>query len=241
MIPKILIATPTSRHKDYCFKEWSKFICSLTYTNIEIIIVDNSKDSLYHCQIKQRFRLLRPDLRVNVVWHPIKKGQSLRECMTECNNITRDYFLKGGFDWYFSVESDIFTVPDIIECLLLHDKLVCGIPYFFSQGVHSILLNMTIGDIGINVIMKPMHLDEAFEFCDGTLKQANACGIGCMLIHKSVIAKIPFRIDLNDPSNGHADTFFHEDLRKNGIPVFLDTSIIATHKNVDWRTIKEKI
>ena len=44
MTPKILLALPTSSHKDYCLNDFTKMLKSLTYPNLHIYIVDNSKD-----------------------------------------------------------------------------------------------------------------------------------------------------------------------------------------------------
>ena len=70
---------------------------------------------------------------------------------------------------------------------------------------------------------------------NGKLVQFTGMGIGCTLIHRSVFMQVPFRVDRN--RKGHADSFFYEDLLIKGINVYVDTSVVATHKNSDWATI----
>jgi hypothetical protein len=47
---KILIACPTSSHKDYCLIEWAEKVMKIAYNydatgkNVGVLIVDNSKD-----------------------------------------------------------------------------------------------------------------------------------------------------------------------------------------------------
>ena len=159
--------------------------------------------------------------------------------MAECNNITRDYLLEKGFDYMFNVESDIFPRHDVIEQLLSHKKLIVGLAYFIWNGCHSKYLNFYIGGFTENKIAKPMHLDEAFLYMDGTLKEGFNYGFGCMLINRIVLEKIKFRVDLT--TNRHVDSFFHEDLAENHIQAYLDTSYIPKHLNLtNWDDIYKK-
>ena len=67
------------------------------------------------------------------------------------------------------------------------------------------------------------------------LRQANgqsflevrACGLGCVLIHRSVLEKVEFRY--NKHTSGFDDVFFCEDVIKAGFKVYADTSIRCRH------------
>ena len=232
-LTKILIATITAEYKDYCFDNWADNINKFTYPDKKVLIVDNSRNPLYHKKIKDKL----PD--AEVIYHPVQEGQSIRECMCECNNITRDYFLKGGYAYMLSLESDIFPRKDCIEQLLSHRKAVVGLCYFIWEGCHSKYLNFYIGGYGTDLIAKPMHLDEAFYYMDGSLKEGFNFGFGCLLIHRSVLEKVKFRINLE--SSKHIDSFFHEDLKELGLQAYIDTSYIAEHRNyTSWADIYKK-
>jgi hypothetical protein len=59
------------------------------------------------------------------------------------------------------------------------------------------------------------------------------------LIKRKVINKIPFRVNMNDPAKSHADVYFHEDLQKNNITCFLDTSVFCIHLNKNWKKLEQ--
>jgi hypothetical protein len=233
MNPKVLVATITSEYKDYCFDDWAENVKSFTYNDKKIIIVDNSRNPDYHQKIQSKLN------EAIVIWHPIKEMQSIRECMCECNNITRDYFLKNDFQYMLSLESDIFPRANVIEQLLSHKKLVVGLAYFIWNGCHSKYLNFYPEEIGQYRTVKPFNLDEAFLFQNGFIRPGFNFGFECLMIHRAVLEKIKFRVNLN--SNKHIDSFFHEDLLKMKIQAYIDTSYIVNHINkTKWDNIYKK-
>ena len=52
MTPKILVACPTSDHKAYCPNEYANVARSLSYSNFDFFLVDNSKGNEYFERIK---------------------------------------------------------------------------------------------------------------------------------------------------------------------------------------------
>ena len=82
-------------------------------------------------------------------------------------------------------------------------------------------------------------LKEEFpEFQKKNLIAVNGCGLGCTLIERKVIEKISFTYypDLK----GHSDIFFANEVWKNGMRVFVDTSVICDHRNVPWSEVKDR-
>ena len=235
MTPKILIAVITSIFKDYCFEAWCQNLQSFTYQNKHILIVDNSRDPLY----QQRIKKLLPD--ATVIWHPVKENQSIRDCMKECNNITRDYLLADpSYTHMLSLESDIFPHPDCIEQLISHKKLVVGFSYFVKTTVMSNMCLFYIDGFSPNYIEKPYHLNESFWYYDGTLKEGFQFGLGCILINSLVLEKIKFRCNLN--ADGFPDKYLHEDLYLDKIKAYVDTSRIVHHENkTTWGNIYKQV
>jgi hypothetical protein len=224
---KVLIATPTSEHKDYCFKDWAYMVKHLTYPS-NILIVDNSINPLYHKKIKNEG--------FNVVYAPALEGELLKETMCRCNNICRDYVLAEKFDYMFSLESDVFIPDNTIEYLLSLKRKVCGLPYFIGHVFESKVLAFEIEDFGGDVITQTYSADRAFlELFDGSIKNVYQPGIGCLLIDRSVLDKVKFRI--GDETNAHADVFFHIDLKKLNINVYVSTALMAHHQNGNWTKI----
>lgn len=222
--PKVLIAAPTSRVKDYVFLDWLLNVKSFTYKNVDILLCDNSVDIKY----QQYLNMLGvKTLRVN------PEGKNPREYVTESQNLLRSYFLNNDYDYYFSLESDILPPKDVIEKLLMADLDVVSGLYFYNFGAKSnLLLNYFVKEGDKKYRTHNPTLKEALQWVDGSVKQVYECGIGCTLIKRAVLEKIPFRWVLNN--NGFSDTHFYADLYKNGYLAFVDTSILCKHKNSSW-------
>ena len=67
----------------------------------------------------------------------------------------------------------------------------------------------------------------------------DAAGLGCMLIHRDVLEKIPFRFEPDKMI--FDDMFFCQDLKKEGILLFADTKIKCKHlmRDMNWDVIKK--
>jgi hypothetical protein len=228
--PKVLLAAPTFSGKNYCFIDWWLNIKQFAYPDLDILLVDNSI-GMDNVAYLEKF-----DIRV---LHVEPKNRKTQEYITESQNLIRDVFLDEGYDYLFSLETDCFPErKDVIERLMIHDLDVVSAPYFIGKGEESELL---IGALVKSFVAKNalfginLPLRYAFYLIDGTVKQATNCGIGCTLIKKWVIEKIPFRIEQGNFA--HSDSFFYTDLFYNGIPSYLDTGIFCRHENQDWGLI----
>jgi hypothetical protein len=224
---KILICTPTSEVKDYCFNEFSYQLKHLLYP-VDVLFVDNSKNPKYHLKIKEKG--------FNVIYSPAIGNETIHHTMCRCNNICRDYMLIKDYDYMFSLESDVFIPENTIEHLLSFRKQIVGLGYFIGHICESKFLSFEMEDLGNDVLIQIYSPDNAFmNLFDGSLRKVYQPGIGCMLISRAIVEKFPFRIGTE--TDGHADSFFYIDLQKAGIPVYISTSALAHHKNGNWRKI----
>jgi hypothetical protein len=75
------------------------------------------------------------------------------------------------------------------------------------------------------------------------LKRVYQSGLGCILIHHSVLKKVKFRYDKNEWELGFHDYFFHRDLENLSIPVWCDFNVIVEHRNNSkrWDNINKEI
>lgn len=222
--PKILLAAPTSTYKDYIFLEWYLHASTLTYSNYDLLIVDNSRDKTYHEKLKK--------MGINTLWvNP--EGKSCKDYVCESQNMLRDYFLEHDYDYYFSLEVDVFPPRNIIEKLLCAKKQVISATYFWDFGKNSKPLIIYFKQ-DENEVYRNYYADMStgLEVVNGEVIQVYAAGIGCMLIERSVLEKIKFRID--PKIDAHSDTPFYMDLYKNKIANYMDTSIVCKHYNSDW-------
>ena len=155
--------------------------------------------------------------------------------MVNCNNIIRDIVLKNNYHFLFSLESDIFCPENTIEYLLNQKRQVVGLPYFTRQNYWSLVMNMKTDGFGVANITKYMTLNECFIYSDGLVNDNYMTGLGCLLIHRTILDKIKFRVNLNDEVNAHADTYFHDDLLNQlGIKVQTATKFFCHHQNSNW-------
>jgi len=252
---KILIACPTSSHKDYCLDEWVENIFNI-YKQVAYIkennmpkyrvylfIVDNSQDNknfyrIKEALIKERLKS-RQGLNFSLYYH-YNKDISLRELMSECNNLITEFCIEIKADYLLSIESDVFP-NDVVERLLKHNpnsKKIVALPYFLYNSIASKSIMFDMEDIGDNRLCVPVDTDRLFMLTDGKLHEAQQLGLGCAMIHRSILKQIPFRVDKNDKTGSHPDSFFYDDCRAKGIKLYFDTSAYVIHKNGSWKNIK---
>jgi len=225
---KILIASPTADLKDYCFDEWMKNVTQFTYPNTELFLCDNSSDREYFNDIKKRYKHLNDFFNVGRVT-PSQFDLSYKHILAKSHERCRLYALENNFDYMLHLETDIFPPIDVIERLLEAKRKVIGALYHIELGERSTLMVQQIEEFG-DAHRETFNLDETdLDFVDGEVKRVFSCGLGCTLIHKSVLKQIQFRYEEGSPV--HPDSFYFADLNTNNIPVFVDTSIYCKHDN----------
>jgi hypothetical protein len=242
--PRVLVGCPTHISKNYALKEWVKTVKSLTYSNYDILLVDNSDDNEYMKKIKSTG--------IRVVKGPLSK--STKQRIVDSRNLLREKCLEGNYDFLLSLEQDVIPPLNIIEMLM--DKsapIVAGVylnifknnfgkleprPLAYarvSQREFDILktdkkyegteIRKRIeegkikgpDDIKAQLSMKEVEKPRLIEVL--------FTGLGCMLIRKEVLEKIKFRAS----EASFDDYMFCIDAQKEGYPVFLDTTAKCAH------------
>lgn len=230
MNKRILVACPTAEGKDYALEKWVETAKSLTYDNYDIHLVDNSETSDYMNDVRERFGDVLTINRVSP-----SQYDSFRHALAKSHNRCSEKVLKEGYDYLLHLESDVFPPLDVIERLLAHKRKVVGALYHVELGEQSKLMIQEVENFGM-VHRESYNLDETdLSFVDGTVKRVFSCGLGCILIHRSVLEKVPFRYE--GDASVHPDSFFFGDLENAGINVFVDTSIYCEHQNTSMTRI----
>ena len=238
MIPKILVAAPTSDKKDYCFKEYATQLKSFTYPNYDTYLVDNSEDDKY----------------IETIWAEgidadhVTPGGSPIEYISLCQNIIRNKVLAGEYSWLLMLETDNFVPNNLLEYLMGYGNEVHTFPYFILNGSSTTLcMQGTPSKLGYKLGSK-LPPESSFEMFQGKVDlienykigddyELYASGTGCTFIHRTVLEKIEFRIDKPRHKAAFSDTYFYIDLKKKGIPIVLDTTLIPIHKRSNaWAT-----
>lgn len=110
-LPKILVACPNHIVKEYAFQRWIDNVKSLTYPNIDILVVDNSPNS---SDFMNRYKSQIPMIHIDT--------QGVEDLVVLRLNLSyeaiRLAFLAGDYGRLMIIESDIIPPLDIIEKML---------------------------------------------------------------------------------------------------------------------------
>lgn len=228
--PRILIAAPQHQSKDYCFEDWYRNVKLFTYPYIDILLVDNSDGDEYYNYLSQF------DLNVDRI---DTTGKSTLEKMEESHNRCRQIALDGKYDYLFHLETDLFPQFDIIEKLLSAHKKVVGSSYHIYEGAARQLCVFLLDKDEVVGQLNSINLPFSISWLGNGLQKVFNTGLGCTLIHKSVLQKIKFRIvkDINFP----CDAWFGVDCAINNIDIFNDSNIFVEHKNLGTWSDGEKL
>jgi len=228
---KILLFSPISQAKAYILPKWIRWIKALgnlqpATCNLQILLIDNSPN-----------RKLEHDLRkigIHCEYHN-PKGKRIIDIIAACQERAREYAMEKNFDFLFSLECDVFPpVQMIIDLLLQHRKPVVSATYFIEYGPNSQLCLQQRYKDTFTRWQTYFNLDHGTWLIDvdGSLKTGQQAGLGCTLIHRSVLEKIKFR---TEPDKIYpSDSYFYTDLDTNGIPYFVDTSLLCQHYSQPW-------
>lgn len=227
----VLLAAPISEYKDYILDSWIQYIKSVRRSfsgealKVSILLCDNSQNSSYYKQVSRRHEV--PVIHVS----PVLKNS--RQFISESRNRLRDYFLNHQFDWFFSLECDVFADPNVLTNLLSHRRDIVSHPYFIGAGAQSTpMVQLLEPDPVPPLETRNVTTDEFFFLADDSLMRVFNAGLGCTLIHKNVLRTIRFR--WSPDITFHDDSFFAEDCLVNGYSWFLDTSQMCRHYNTPW-------
>ncbi|MBU4502759.1 MAG: hypothetical protein KKA79_09260 [Nanoarchaeota archaeon] len=230
MKPKVLVGCPTSFHKEYCLDKYVKGVKRLTYKNFDFLLVDNSEDDVYFNKLKKTG--------LNVIKGPWFDGAMDR--IIESRNMLRQKVLDEGYDYFFSLEQDVITPPDVIERMIGHKKkLVTGV-YFANNSMPdgSIALIPLVYKLvdKANLSMAPINEQ---EFESNKFIEVVSAGLGCVMIHRDILKDIKFRYE----NKVFDDRFFFKDCYDKKFKVFCDTSIKCKHyilnRPYPWSKIKK--
>ena len=226
--PKVLIGCPTFEDYAYCLDEYAQGIKNLTYKESDVLIADNSKGGNYKKELEARGlpTIKAPHL------------PDVRERIINARNMIREYLLKSDYDYFLSLEQDVIPPKDTIERLLRHKKqVVSGVYYkkFHVTYTHKGKPIKTVEKIMplIYNLLPGMKNDIKAQVCsvrdvDGDrFFQIRGAGLGCILIHRSVLEKITFRTDSNRGT--FDDLCFSNDIYQLKVPMYVDTSVKCKH------------
>jgi hypothetical protein len=231
--PKVLVAAPQHDSKSYCWDTWRDRVKSLTYPNYDVFLAENSDTDEFHNKIKEDGFISK------------REGYHLSSVLgrtTHAHEACRKYALDNGYDYMLHLETDVIPPFDVIERLLSSKKhVISGVYDIFHGKSRKSMVQLNEGyDRSVGAYRTvPFVEHEEPLFFDGTVKQVYHAGIGCTLIDRYTLNRIPFRYD--DKHIFHADTWFANDCFQKDIPVFVDTLITCQHLNSTWLDVADEL
>jgi hypothetical protein len=230
--PRVLVGTPIYDKKDYCRKQFVELVKKLDYPNFFWALVDNTAKPAY-------FHKLRREHPGHVFRVP--RGNNSRDALANASNFLRRKALDEGYEYLLMLESDVFPPVDVIWRLLRHGKAVVGGVYEIGDGAsRRPCLFQTVAKLGVmgTELIPP---EKWHEYRNRGLKQVHGMGVGCTLIHRSILERFPFWYSSADDERmkgesqrKHPDVYFYLDLHNAGICVYADTDVFCHHENSDW-------
>ena len=228
---RILLVSPISDYKMNILPVWLNYVHSLVKSynsrtvSLDVLLCDNSQNQSFHKQISREYNF-------NTTWtNPLFKNS--RQFICESRNRGREAFLNSNrWNYLLSLECDIFPHEHFLSELIAHRKKLISFPYFIGTADQSTpMINVLDTDESQPFNTRQLSTQEFF-LASGRLVPVFNAGLGCTLIHKSIVAKIPFRWD---PENHlHDDSFFAEDLYRKNIAWYCDFTSITRHLNIPW-------
>lgn len=221
--PRVLIGSPVYSNKKYITPHWIESVKSLTYSNYDLLVVDNSKPDYRFQQLFDKAEI--PVLTSEHYEHPFRRVAEARQKLN-------DYAVQKKYDYLLSIEQDVIVPTDIVEKLLAHAKHIVGAPYIVSSFTDSQRrhLDYVVSASKLDKVLGRedfVDINEWYiteEIAGKGLIQVKSCSLGCTLIATPILQKIPVRY--NPDINRADDSYFFQDCQDKGIPVFLDASLL---------------
>ncbi|MBS3068291.1 hypothetical protein J4450_06300 [Candidatus Micrarchaeota archaeon] len=246
---KVLVGSPVSKHHKYCAPQYLEMLKNLSYSNYDVLLVDNSDTEDFYNEIKDKVLIVRFGY----------DKETIKERMVASRNYIREYVLKNGYDYFMDIDQDVIPPKDVIERMLAHKKdFVSGIYYNYFEQIPGKREKMPVAytwftkdDIGrimgdlekVKVKDPPLYralVTKNFDFSQlmrplseeeiksGKLIKIRSCGSGCTLVSRRALEAVPFR---NNYIGGFDDVLFCIDLLEKGFELYADCSVVCDHLN----------
>lgn len=164
------------------------------------------------------------------------------DCATARNKIAQ-MAMDGGYDWLLMVDNDVTPPKDAFANLMSHDvDMVAGF-YLHRNGASfpptrtcAFKLADEHGKAYFNYTKDAEYTKDELRALreEGTcLLEVHGVGMGCVLVKTGVFARVKYPwfdwVNYKNRNELSEDLYFCEELRKNGIPRYVDTRVACGH------------
>ncbi len=213
---KVLVGCPIYEGKRYCLQKYVEGLKALTYSEKDILLVDNSPTPVFSEELEA--------LGIPII-HTGFELATPRDRIIHCRNILRKKMFE-GYDYFLSLEADVVPPPDVIERLLAHKKdIVSAVVWYYSEYDGKRIPAPLLWDFDPKGDEKYMVYVDREELAKPQLKEIKACSLSCCLISRTLLGKIRFSYE----KDSYDDVMFCTNARKHGYSIYVDTTVECTH------------
>jgi hypothetical protein len=148
--------------------------------------------------------------------------------ITHQYNKARQLTLDGGYDYLFTVESDMIIPPDTLKRLTAQS---CGVAYglyVFRHTQHNLSAYTAMEQLnGVSLSDDPERTRREW----GKVINVAGVGLGCTLISHNTLRRIKFRLLDDAPTKTACDWVFALDCQANGITQRCDLGVVCGHQS----------
>ncbi len=264
LIPKVLIACPTSVRHSHVFDSWLDNLSKLNYPNFDILLVDTSPDNEdYFNKLKEKKLKDKKIIVLRHKWdykkyHPVQMLAQAREKI-------RQYFLENDYEHLFFLDDDIFVPKYSIQKLLSYNKDCAGFYVHIYYGKDKSPCVLKSGEVILGHGLDLFTFDEINAYKDYVkriegnklsaheksmksfivkdkwhpqLFKTYAVNLGCLMIKRKVLENVPFRF--HDKFLFGEDLWFFAEANDKNFEFWCDTSEQPEHRNTEWNSVIQK-
>lgn len=225
---KVTVACPYEPHKLYVKREYLEAIAHLEVTpDSEIYFTEDTKPA---------------PMRWTKLGDSAEGSLQRQEHVLKAHNRCRDRALANDSDYLMMVETDLLPPPDAYRRLkTLCERYGADIAYLpytwhyispirgvlFTHLAHPEKEPLLIAWHGSYPMFTTIYLRDFLV--QGYPAQVSACGLGCTLISRKVLEKVPFEIDWNNVIRWCTDGALGKRIEQYGWKVLADNRVLVQH------------
>lgn len=223
-MPKILVGCPTADHYKYCTEDYLNAVKSFTYKDFDTLLVDNSATKDYFNEFSKKLPMIKTE-----------RIENLKELIARDRNVLRQKVIDENYDYLLSLEIDVIPPKDVIEKLLSHKKEIVSGVYYKDYDLNIKRAGKLIKKAKtiLPLLWKEVDKENVSQLTpkdveEPKLIEVAISGLGCLLIHRRVLEKVKFRVNLKE-TPACDDVWFCHNAREVGYKIYADTSIKCKH------------
>lgn len=262
VMPKVLVACPTSQRHEHLITEWLEHLDKLNYP-VDVLLIDTTPetDSYYISLLDKRVQ----DKRIKLIRFPWTYKDHIVQHLAYVREEIRKYFLDNNYEYLMSLDDDVFLPEWGIERLLSYNKDCVGYYVHIFHEPNQVPCVLKSGEI---VMGKGLEfytfeeIDAYRQFIEkleaDTLTEAEkkfipflvkdkffprlfkpyAVNLGCLMIKRKVLEAVPFRT--HDTFIFGEDLWWFNEANDKKFEFWCDCKVRCLHKNTEWASVMSK-